>query len=123
MDRFSCTCVVVALVLFAGLVPVTMAAHFHSVSLLINRATGRALDSNENGDVYAIPQNGGAYQKWYIYGDGDTFDLTNVQTGRVLDSNNDGEVYTLPNNDGNHQRWRMHGYFMQNVATGLYLNS
>ena len=99
----------------------SLAAHLNSVSLLINRATGRALDSNEYGD--AIPQNGGAYQKWYIYDDGDTFDLTNAQTGRVLDSNQDGEVYTLPNNDGHHQRWRMHGYFVQNVATGLYLNT
>ena len=124
MDRLACTCFVALLLLATeSLVPAITAAHFHSVTFLINRATGRTLDSNDNGDVYAIGMNGGNFQKWYIHGEGDTFDLTNAATGSILDSNWDGTVYTLPYNGCAHQKWRMQGEFFQNVATGRYLDS
>ena len=120
----SCACIImVSLLLLVALVPSITAVHFHSVTFLVNRATGRTLDSNDKGDVYAIGMNGGGFQKWYIHGDGDTFDLTNAQTGRVLDSDHNGKVYTLPYNAGHHQKWRMQGEFFQNVATGRYLDS
>ena len=122
MNVLSCTCFV-ALVLFGGFVPATWAAQIHSVTFLINRATGRVLDSNDNGNVYAIQMNGGNFQKWYIHGEGDTFDLTNAHTGRALDSDYTGRVYTIPFNGGNFQKWRIHGEYYQNVQTGRYLDS
>ena len=124
MDSLACTCFVVALLLFAtGLVPAITAAHFHSVTLLTNRATGRVHDSEWDGTVFTRPDNGCVHQQWYIHGEGDTFDLTNAATGRILDSNWDGTVYTLPYNGCAHQKWRMHGEYLQNVATGRYLDS
>ena len=62
MNRLAYFCFV-AFLLIAAFVPAITAAHFHSVTFLINRATGRTLDSNDKGDVYAIGMNGGGFQK------------------------------------------------------------
>ncbi|WP_437587199.1 RICIN domain-containing protein [Sorangium sp. So ce1000] len=93
----------------------------------VNAATGRCLDSNGNGDAYALGCNGGSYQKWrnVSTGDGDT--IINQATGRCLDSDGGG-VYTRPCNGGRHQRWISTNkgggvWEMRNVATGRCLDS
>ena len=113
----------IAMLLLSEVLPSTLAADLHSLTFLVNRATGRTLDSNDEGEVYANHMNHGAFQKWLIHGDGDTYDLTNVATGRVLDSNMDGLVYTAVLNTGPFQKWRMYGEMLQNVATGRFLDS
>lgn len=104
------------------------AASLPYVTFLRSLATGYALDSNYNGNVYAIPSNYGGYQKWVVnpgaYG-GVT--LRNWQTGRCLDSNTAGAVYTLSCNGGSFQSWiaeaSTYGTVnLRNVATGLVLD-
>ena len=70
-----------------------------------NVATGKYLDSNANGNVYALDGNGGNYQKWIIESFGEGIRLRNLATNRVLDSNTNGDVYTLVENDGDYQVW------------------
>jgi hypothetical protein len=70
---------------------------------LRNRATGRCLDGNVQGLVYAEPCNTGNFQNWEIRGDGTVIGL---ETGLCLDNNDAGEVYTLPCNAGEFQVWR-----------------
>jgi hypothetical protein len=54
-------------------------------------AQGQCLDSNDNGDVYTLPCNGGQYQQWHItiqnhpQNEWATVWLQNVQTGRFLE--------------------------------------
>ncbi|WP_374510995.1 RICIN domain-containing protein [Terrabacter sp. Ter38] len=99
-----------------------------SVTYLRSLATGFALDSNYNGDVYAIPSNNGGFQRWIVgpgaYG-GVT--LRNWQTGRCLDSNTARKVYTLPCNGGSFQSWaleqsRYGTLILRDVATGFVLD-
>ncbi|MFD6566744.1 ricin-type beta-trefoil lectin domain protein [Micromonospora profundi] len=79
---------------------------------LKNKATGRCLDSNSQGDVYTLPCNGGRYQRWNYtryYSDSTPywdFKLKNDATGRCLDGNAQGEVYTRPCQSWNeYQSW------------------
>ena len=97
---------------------------------LRDKATGFNLDSNAAGQVYTLPGNGGAYQKWVFRptGDGHSFYLVDDATGFFLDSNYNGDVYTLPGNRGAFQRWlpdlRSDGYYyLFNIATGRVLDS
>ena len=97
---------------------------------LRDKATGFNLDSNAAGQVYTLPGNGGAYQKWVFRptGDGHSFYLVDDATGFFLDSNYNGDVYTLPGNGGPYQRWlpdlRPDGYYyLFNIATGRVLDS
>jgi serine/threonine-protein kinase len=78
---------------------------------------GRCLDSNWTstpwtpgtaGNAYALPCNGGDYQKWQVAWMGAPnagFRLTDYATGLVLDSNAYGYVYMMYDNGGNNQRW------------------
>ena len=71
-----------------------------------NVATGRCLDSNEQGNVYAIACNGGPYQKWIVtLRTNGRRSISNRATGRLLDSNAQGNVYTLPSNLSRYQLW------------------
>ena len=90
---------------------------------LKNVATGKYLDSNENGNVYAIDANNGDYQKWIIENDENNgIRLVNLATNRTLDSDANGNVYTLAANGGNYQVW---GYYndeeLINLATDRVL--
>ncbi len=105
------------------------AAAVPSTSTFQNLATGFVLDSNFRGDVYAIPGNGGPYQKWRVvptsYG---AVTVQNVATGRCLDSNTSRQVYTLNCNGGSFQKWVItdNSYgtkVLRNVATGFVLDS
>lgn len=99
------------------------------VFVLRNKATGFALDSNGNRQVYALPQNGGAYQKWVFQSKGNGYyTLLNDATGFALDSNGDGQAYALPSNGGSYQQWKVtslgNGYYsLRNKATGFMLDS
>lgn len=77
------------------------------VFALVNEATGLALDSNGEGHVYALHENGGAYQKWDIQQHGGWAYLINQATGLVMDSNHEGNAYALHANGGNYQHWRV----------------
>ena len=99
---------------------------------LRDKATGFNLDSNAAGQVYTLPGNGGAYQKWVFRptNDGNKFSFYIVDraTGFFLDSNDNGDVYTLPGNRGAYQRWlpdlRPDGYYyLFNVQTARVLDS
>ncbi len=106
----------------------TATASLPSVTVLQSLATGYALDSNYNGYVYAIPSNGGRYQKWAVNrGANGGVTVRNVQTGRCLDSNTAGRVYTLRCNGGSFQSWiaesAAYGTVnLRNVATGFVLD-
>ncbi len=66
-----------------------------------NKATGLYLDSNDKGDVYTKPGNGGAYQRWRF----DGLRIIKVATGKALDSNYAGHLYMLDPNGSNFQNW------------------
>lgn len=88
---------------------------------IVDRQTGRCLDSNDKGEVYALECNGGDYQKWVGGNDGTVRDK---QTGRCLDSNEKGEVYALECNGGNYQKWERHDdSTIRDKQTGRCLDS
>ena len=104
------------------------AAHLQSACFLLNKGCPQFPtiqdDTRGIGIVHHAAQNGCPYQSWWLHGDGDTFDITNMGTGRVLESNHKGEVFTSVYNGGLSQKWRWNGFMMyclQNVATGLFL--
>jgi hypothetical protein len=76
---------------------------------------GRCLDSNFAGAAYGIPCNGGGYQRWDFFYEGqatdpfyhltwDTYEIIDRATQRCLDANGSA-AYTLPCNGGDYQRW------------------
>jgi len=79
---------------------------------LRNWTHDNCLDSDNGGNAYALPCNGGNYQNWqiqfYASIDGfDTYRVVNQQTHRCLDGN-DNSVYTNPCQDPNYwQKWRV----------------
>jgi hypothetical protein len=113
----------------AGLAADSANAALPAVTTFGNLATGFVLDSNPQGDVYALPANGGRYQKWFVsQSDFGTVTLTNIATRRCLDSNTERAVYTLWCNGGSFQKWivlnRNFGtVVLRNLATGLVLDS
>jgi hypothetical protein len=117
-----------AAVVALGVIAGTASASTPRITLQ-NLATGFMLDSGPGGDVYTLPANGGAYQKWYAnpstYG---TRVFSNAATGRCLDSNADGAVYTSYCNGGSFQKWIVvHNddgtVILRDLATGLVLDS
>ncbi|KAB8029859.1 RICIN domain-containing protein [Fluviispira multicolorata] len=79
----------------------------NALSLFQNYETGRFLDSNYNGNIYTLPQNGVDFQKWNRQYSGipNRYYLQNKATGHYLDSNYNGDVYTLPFSDSHYQKW------------------
>ena len=81
------------------------------------------LDSNENGDVYCLPKNGGNYQKWkaIFYGhwvgyslnnEYDMYYFENVATGLRLDNDeNNNRIYTSSYvSEGANTKWTLSRY-------------
>ncbi|WKU05353.1 ricin-type beta-trefoil lectin domain protein [Micromonospora sp. HUAS LYJ1] len=76
--------------------------------LLVDRATGRCLDSNENGSVYTSRCDfGNGYLHWSVYTSPfGQYNLRSDATGRCLDGNTAGVVYTSPcDGNNNYQNW------------------
>ncbi|MEH2192756.1 MAG: RICIN domain-containing protein [Nostoc sp.] len=109
-------------VVTAGLlmmIGMSMPADAAATKTYMNVSTGFCLDSNGNGEVYALGCNGGNYQNWKREGKR----LVNVSTGKCLDSNAEGKVYALGCNGGNYQNWKREGKRLVNVSTGKCLDS
>lgn len=67
-----------------------------------------SLDSNAERQVYVLPPNDGAYQKWRFLRDDEGYhQLVNVATSFALDGTAE-DIYTHHPNDGAYQRW---GFF------------
>jgi len=71
---------------------------------------GRVLDSNTERQVYTLPWNGGSFQKWRLYPDGEGYwRFINLATSYALDGTT-RDIYTHALNDGPFQRWRFMSY-------------
>jgi len=121
--------ILVAILGAAALATATVATPAQADTLVYqygNWQTGLCLDSNYNGQVYALGCNGGNYQQWRGKG---VYAVYDVQTGLCLDSNYDGQVYTMGCNGGNYQNWGFYtdihgrGFSIKNLQTGLCLDS
>jgi len=89
-----------------------------------NQATGKFLDSNEFGDVYAYEENDGNYQKWHIENVKNGLRLRNVATSRYLDNYFFSEVHTSSFvSIGLYQTWYFDGLRIINYSTGKALDS
>jgi len=65
----------------------------HAQSTIVDKATGRCLDSNAKGQVYTNPcKKGNNYQQWLRI----RYTLEDKATGRCLDGNANRQVYTNP---------------------------
>jgi hypothetical protein len=101
----------------------------NAMVIIQNYESGRLLDSNEAGNIYTLPQNGGNFQKWNLFCEQNLCVIQNVATGRIIDSNNAGNAYTLPANGGDFQKWYrtfsgiQDRFYFQNKATGRFLDS
>ncbi len=118
--RWTLFATLLAVAALAGVAPAT-ALGDGPTGQIIDVQTGRCLDSNVHGDVYALSCNGGNYQNWREASDGEFVD---GQTGRCLDSNGNGDVYTLPCNGGLYQKWwGTRSGALTDAATGRALDS
>lgn len=118
-----------AFLIFALTISTVIPSFAHALVNIVNIATGKYLDSNTSGNVYALHGNGGHFQLWDIaWFDRGVVSFRNYATDLTLDSNGNGDVYALTKNGGNYQKWQIqyenNGNFrLRNEATGRYLDS
>jgi hypothetical protein len=115
-------------------------ASIPSAALMVNQATGRALDAgggaNANSAVYPnpTPSSSNNYQIWNFQSVGNgEYMIINRATGRALDSGGGGAAgffpYPNPNpmSSNSYQRWKLqpsgNGYLVISVATGKALDA
>lgn len=94
----------------------------------VNAATGRCLDSHNDGSPYTLGCNGGNNQQWSMGKLSVGEQIFNQQTRRCLDSNASGNVYTLPCSGNMYQQWVRtfttgRGWKIVDAATGRCLDS
>ncbi|SEP39118.1 RICIN domain-containing protein [Amycolatopsis saalfeldensis] len=81
----------------------TWSGVFNGNTKLVNLASGRCLDSNDKGDVYALPCNSSSfYQVWQVHlPSGGTPWIVNAQTHRNLEQEANGTYRTMPPDQSN----------------------
>ena len=116
----------IVVVCLYGFLGIEGASQLRSISTLIGKAVGRALEVNRSTTKTTAYDSSKASQKWFVMYDKErnVYEFISVSAGFSLDSNFAGNLYMHGYNDGDYQKWRISPTgVITNVATGLVIDS